>query len=72
MALSQRQVDDLMQGGWQFGKVLTTDHVWDSFIVWTLLEEHSKRNRRLEVPHTGLQKDRFTSKMWQSEVRTKV
>jgi len=63
MALSQRQTDDILEGGWQFGMQLTTDHVWDAFVIFTLLKDHSKRNICLQVPHTGLQKDRFTAIM---------
>ncbi|KAF8168554.1 hypothetical protein B0H34DRAFT_779819 [Crassisporium funariophilum] len=48
---------------WQFGVLLQTEHVWDAFVVWTLLVDHDKSNVCLEVPHTGLQKDRFTEKM---------
>ncbi|KAJ7104620.1 hypothetical protein C8R44DRAFT_639957 [Mycena epipterygia] len=63
MALSEGQEHDLAVGGWQFGSCLTTDHVWDAFIVLTLLD-HSERNGVcLAVPHTGAQKDRFTAAM---------
>ncbi|KAF8075908.1 hypothetical protein FPV67DRAFT_1649010 [Lyophyllum atratum] len=59
-ALSQREVNNLEDAGWQFGMSLTTEHVWDAFVIWTLWSDHRKRNIELSVPHTGLQKDRFT------------
>jgi hypothetical protein len=46
---------------WAFGSVLTTEHVWDSFVLASLLEDCRCRQQTLVVPHDGLQKDRFTS-----------
>jgi hypothetical protein len=43
MALSEKQNSSISAGGWQFGTLLTTDHVWDAFIILTLLDLH-KRN----------------------------
>ncbi|KAJ6462258.1 hypothetical protein C8R47DRAFT_1327226 [Mycena vitilis] len=63
MALSEKQSSNIEAGGWQFGTLLTTDHVWDSFVILTLLDLHQRNNTRLEVPHTGDQKDRFTAAM---------
>lgn len=45
---------------WPFGFKLKTDHIWDSFIILSLLEDSHARQESLEVPHTGAQKDRFT------------
>ena len=42
---------------------LTTEHVWDAFILLSLLEDHRERNMVLTLPHTGKQKDRFTKEM---------
>ncbi|KAJ7688745.1 hypothetical protein B0H17DRAFT_938044, partial [Mycena rosella] len=42
---------------------LRPEHVWDGFIVLTLLEDHQARSATLRVPHTGEQRDRFTSAM---------
>lgn len=63
MALSQKETSDLEDAGWQFGTLLTNEHVWDSFVIWTLWADHIKCNIELQVPHTGLQKDRFTALM---------
>ncbi|KAJ7020876.1 hypothetical protein C8F04DRAFT_1196078 [Mycena alexandri] len=52
MALSSQEERDFAAGGWQFGCKLTTDHVWDSFILLTLLDYHQRRKTRLQVPHT--------------------
>jgi hypothetical protein len=39
---------------------LRTEHVWDGFLIVALLEDHRDRHAVLSVPHTGLQKDRFS------------
>ena len=48
---------------WQFGSELTTEHVWDAFVIVSLLEDKLRSHQRLCVPHTGAQKDRFTEAM---------
>lgn len=48
---------------WQFQKKLDSDFVWDAFVLLALLEDHGDRHTILTVPHTGLQKDRFTTQM---------
>ncbi|KAJ7513195.1 hypothetical protein B0H11DRAFT_1698549 [Mycena galericulata] len=63
MALSEQQTRDFAAGGWQFGCHLTTDHVWDAFIILTLLDYHDRHDTCLQVPHTGEQRDRFTEVM---------
>jgi hypothetical protein len=47
-------------GDWAFGFSVTTEQVWDSFVILALLEDCQHRSKTLEVPHTGAQKDRFT------------
>ncbi|KAJ7033642.1 hypothetical protein C8F04DRAFT_1002511 [Mycena alexandri] len=63
MALSGQEERDFSDGGWQFGSVLTTDHVWDAFTILTLLDYHDRLDTLLQVPHSGNQKDRFTAAM---------
>ncbi|KAJ7674269.1 hypothetical protein B0H14DRAFT_3687488 [Mycena olivaceomarginata] len=63
MSLSEKQTSNIEAGGWQFGTLLTTDHVWDSFVILTLLDLHKRNNTRLQVLHTGDQKDQFTAAM---------
>ncbi|KAF8165809.1 hypothetical protein B0H34DRAFT_649042 [Crassisporium funariophilum] len=48
---------------WQFGSKLTTEHVWDAFVIVSLLEDKLRAHQQLCVPHTGLQKDRFREAM---------
>ncbi|KAF8219602.1 hypothetical protein L208DRAFT_1338990, partial [Tricholoma matsutake] len=43
---------------WAFGFTVTTDHIWDGFVILALLEDCQRRSATLEVPHTGAQKDR--------------
>lgn len=42
---------------------LRTEHVWDGFVIVALLKDAGERGHTLIVPHTGDQKDRFTSAM---------
>jgi hypothetical protein len=63
MSLSGQEERDFAAGGWQFGSLLTTDHVWDSFIILTLLEYHQRNKTYLQVPNVGDQRDRFTAAM---------
>ena len=63
MALSEKQISNISAGGWQFGTLLTTDHIWDAFIILTLLDLHERNSTQLRVPHIGNQKDRFTAAM---------
>jgi hypothetical protein len=49
--------------GWPFGTKLTTNHVWDGFIIWALLDDHNQQGTHLQVLHTGEQKDWFKSAM---------
>jgi len=63
MSLSDKQDGLLESAGWQFGSKLRTEHVWDAFVLISLLRNHEARGHQLEVPHSGLQKDRFTAVM---------
>lgn len=49
--------------GWEFGETLTTNHVWDGFIIKSLLEDCQQHKRELVVPHSGHQNTRFTMAM---------
>lgn len=42
---------------------LRTEHVWDGFILLSLLEDCASRKSVLLVPHTGDQKNRFNAAM---------
>ncbi|KAJ7194926.1 hypothetical protein GGX14DRAFT_677641, partial [Mycena pura] len=63
MALSEQQERDIAAGGWQFGCTLTTENVWDAFVLLTLLDYNDHTGSYLVVPHVGDQKDRFTEAM---------
>jgi len=54
---------NLLDSGWQFGSKLTSNHVWDAFIIVSLLDDCVRTNTMLRVPHTGEQKDRFSVAM---------
>ncbi|KAF8879155.1 hypothetical protein BD779DRAFT_1447120 [Infundibulicybe gibba] len=48
---------------WQFGATLSHKHVYDGFVLLSLLEDCNDRNSTLVIPHTGPQNDRFTLAM---------
>ncbi|KAI0039532.1 hypothetical protein FA95DRAFT_1585268 [Auriscalpium vulgare] len=60
MSLSQKSTH---VEGWQFGFSLTTEQVWDAFILLALLRDHERRSQLLHVPHSGEQRDRFVTAM---------
>jgi hypothetical protein len=53
--------DTAPPGDWAFGFTVTTEKVWDGFVLMVLLEDCQGQSKLLEVPHTGAQKDRFTA-----------
>lgn len=53
----------LEAGDWQFVPTLSTDDVWDAFVIVALLKDKERRNYVLQVPHDGSQKGRFTAAM---------
>ena len=55
--------DYMKDGEWQFVPRLRTEHVWDTFVLVSLLDDKLRYRQRLQVPHTSLQKDRFTKAM---------
>ena len=42
---------------------LQMEHVWDAFVLWSLIQQHEVRYDIVKVPHTGDQKHRFTKLM---------
>ena len=48
---------------WKFKFVLKSDHVYNGFIILSLLEDHHTRQTTLVVPHTGDHEDRFKAAM---------
>ena len=69
MSLSGRNTQPLLESGWQFGFKLKTEHIWDAFVILTLLRDRETRGRLLDLPHDGHQKDRFTAAMEESNLR---
>jgi hypothetical protein len=69
MSLSDQHNRLLEDSGWQFGSKLQTEHVWDAFVLISLLRDHEDRGRLLEVPHGGMQKDQFTTAMEERKLR---
>ncbi|KAF7318188.1 hypothetical protein HMN09_00327000 [Mycena chlorophos] len=63
LSLSGAQEQAWEKLGWQFGWLLTPNHIFDAFITLTLLQYHNRRGTTLVVPHTGAQEDRFVDEM---------
>lgn len=40
---------------------ITPEHVWNAFYIHALLEDKSRRNLQLQVPHNCIQSSRFTA-----------
>jgi len=69
LSFSQRETHGLEEAGWPWGFKLKTEHVWDAFVILSLLRDREGRLLSLEVPHTGLQKDRFKPAMRERNLR---
>lgn len=54
---------------WPFQSEVRTEHVWDAFTLYGLLDYHTNRNERLVLPHTRIQDDRFDDAMKQENDR---
>lgn len=57
---------------WKFGFTLTTKHVWDAFLVLSLLEDFDRRSKTLVLPHGGEQKDRFQDALHARNIRFRL
>ena len=44
---------------WPFNFTVSTDHIWDVFVILALLGDCQGHSATLKVPHTGKQKDHF-------------
>jgi hypothetical protein len=44
---------------WGLSNRLTTNHIWDGFVILSLMEDAVVCSRLLRVPHIGSQADRF-------------
>lgn len=58
-----RLPEDDPPNNWPCGFKLDTEHVWDVFVILSLLEHAERTAVHLEVPHSGYQKDRFMDAM---------
>jgi hypothetical protein len=57
---------------WAFGFLVTTEHVWDAFVILALLEDHESWSKTLVVPHIGAQKDCFTDALRARNLRFRL
>jgi hypothetical protein len=55
--------DENVAHEWQFNLTVTTEEVWDAFVILALLDDHQLRNTRLCVPHGNSQSARYTAAM---------
>ncbi|KAJ6498189.1 hypothetical protein DFH09DRAFT_945566 [Mycena vulgaris] len=61
IALSDRRNMEI--GGWQFGLKLTPNHIWDAFVIKSLLDDRDRNSTLLQVDHVGDQHLRFQAAM---------
>lgn len=61
--MSLAQHDYLDDTDWQFITWLSTAQVWDSFVIYSLLDDKRRAHKQLQVPHDGIQADRFKNAM---------
>lgn len=54
---------DFSSVGVNFTASLSTEHVWDAFVLLGLLEDSERVGDLLHVPHTGDQSQRFNEAM---------
>ena len=55
--------DRLEDTDWQFVPRLSPEHVWDAFVIYSLLGDRKRLGEQLKVPHTGDQAGRFRQAM---------
>ena len=53
--------DMVPPGDWAFGFSVTTEQVWDAFVILALLEDHQSQSKTFAVPHIGAQKNCLTN-----------
>lgn len=51
---------------------LSSDHVWDGFIILSLLEDHQTQGTVLCVPHGGERRDRYTAAVQARNTRIRL
>lgn len=61
--MSLAQHDYMDDADWQFIPRLSTAHVWDSFVIYSLLDDKRRTHQQLQVPHDGIQANRFKNAM---------
>lgn len=54
---------------WPFTFTLQSPHVWDAFVILSLLEDCNRQSTTLDVPHDGSQRDRFSSAIHRRNIR---
>lgn len=57
---------------WPFSFMAMTELVWDSFVLLSILEDCKRRLATLILPHTGLQRDRFTVAIQERNIRFRL
>jgi len=50
-------------GDWKYGSLLKPSHIYDAFVIYSLLEFHQTRQSTLVVPHVGDQSYRLIEAM---------
>lgn len=58
-----REENKLEDAGWQFGFKLKNEHIWDAFIVLTLMEDCARQGVLLDIWNDGTQAHQFLTAM---------
>jgi hypothetical protein len=61
--MSFERKDHLRDTDWQFVPRLSPEHVWDAFVIYSLLDDRKQQGGQLKVPHSGNQAGRFRQAM---------
>lgn len=73
MSFSCPELQPHLPADWPFAFKLQTPHVWDGFVLLSLLEDREKGDSGpLVVPHAGDQSDRFKLVMQERNQRIRL
>ncbi|KAF8064136.1 hypothetical protein FPV67DRAFT_1671883 [Lyophyllum atratum] len=70
--LSSMSRTNNLPDNWPYTASLDGEHVYDAFVILSLLRDHISRHSTLVVPHTGDQNKRFTDAMKERNDRIRV
>ena len=57
--LALANLEENYLSGWPLTDSLNTGQIWDGIVILALLKDHMSQGTLLQVPHTGMQVERF-------------